>query len=80
MAFEYATGWGWHSCMKVFEYKILLLACKDDGVLGVYSRRFGRCQAKGFTSGPFSSAWAGRLTDPKILRLIARLTVCFQRS
>jgi hypothetical protein len=80
MTFECAPGNGWHSRTRLFEHIILLLVCKDNGVLGAYSRRFGRREAKGFTSGPLSSVWVRSLIDPENLRLIAHLTICFQRS
>jgi hypothetical protein len=80
MTFECAPGNGWHSRTRLFEHIILLLVCKGNGVLGAYSRRSGRREAKGFASGPLSSVWVGRLIEPEILRLIALPTVCFQRS
>jgi hypothetical protein len=80
MTFECAPGNGWDSRTRLFEHIILLLVCKGNGVLGAYSRRSGRREAKGFASGPLSSVWVGRLIEPESLRLIARLTICFQRS
>lgn len=59
MISECATGRGWHSCMKVFEYKILLLVCKDDGILGFIQGVLGGARQKVSKVGPFLQFGSG---------------------
>jgi hypothetical protein len=59
MAFECATGRSWHSCMKVFEYKVLLLACKDTGDSGFITGVLGGTRQKVSQVGPFLQFGSG---------------------
>lgn len=45
--------------MKVFEYKILLLVCKDDGILGFIQAVLGGARQKVSKVGPFLQFGSG---------------------